>query len=107
MLARSAAGNELGYQILTPLAVQGGGTVIVDRGFVREGYYADLVAVDLKTPTPIDSAQVRYKCGWSPLEGTTLGSSVFLTVLNGSPVFRDGHPIGPRVAKALEFRART
>jgi dihydroorotase len=43
---------------------------IVDRGFVREGYFADLVAVDLNKPTRIDSAQVRYKCGWSPLEGT-------------------------------------
>lgn len=79
---------------------------IVDRGFVREGYYADLVAVDLHTPTKVDAAQVRYKCGWSPLEGTTLRSSVFLTVVNGGVVFREGRPVGPRMAKALEFRAR-
>jgi dihydroorotase len=79
---------------------------IADRGFVREGYYADLVAVDLQTPTKIDAAQVRYKCGWSPLEGTTLRSNVFLTVVNGGVVFRDGQPVGPRMAKALEFRAR-
>ncbi|HVY65752.1 MAG TPA: dihydroorotase [Gammaproteobacteria bacterium] len=80
---------------------------IVDRGYVREGYFADLVAVDLKTPTRIDSAQVLYKCGWSPLEGTTLGSSVFLTVLNGSVVYRDGRPAGgPRAARPLQFRPR-
>jgi dihydroorotase len=79
---------------------------IVDRGFVREGYYADLVVVDLDKPTRVDAAQVRYKCGWSSLEGTTLRSSVFLTMVNGAPVFRDGQPVGPRVAKALEFHPR-
>ena len=79
---------------------------IVDRGFIREGSYADLVAVDLATPTRVDAAQVRYKCGWSPFEGTTFRSSVFLTVLNGALVYRQGSPTGERAAKALEFRAR-
>jgi dihydroorotase len=79
---------------------------IVDRGFIREGSFADLVAVDLETPTHVDKNQVRYKCGWSPLEGQTLRSSVALTVLNGSVVYRDGNPMGPRVARALEFRSR-
>jgi dihydroorotase len=80
---------------------------IVDRGFVREGYFADFVAVDLAAVTHVDKAQVRYKCGWSPFEGTDFHSSVFLTVLNGVPVYRDGRPVdGPRQARALEFRAR-
>jgi dihydroorotase len=79
---------------------------IVDRGFIREGGYADLVAVDLATPTRVDRAQVRYKCGWSPFEGTTFRSSIFLTVLNGTVVYREGSPTGVRVPKALEFRAR-
>jgi dihydroorotase len=79
---------------------------IVDRGFVREGSYADLVAVDLKAPTRVDAQQVRYKCGWSPFEGTTFRSSVFLTVLNGAAVYRDGRPLGTRVSQALEFRPR-
>jgi dihydroorotase len=80
---------------------------IVERGFIREGYYADLVAVDLAAVTRVDSAQVRYKCGWSPLEGTDLRGAVVMTVLNGVPVFRDGNPVaGPRQARALEFRAR-
>jgi dihydroorotase len=79
---------------------------IVDRGFIREGSFADLVAVDLETPTHVDKNQIRYKCGWSPLEGQTLRASVALTVLNGTVVYRDGRPVGPRAARALEFRSR-
>jgi dihydroorotase len=79
---------------------------IVDRGFVREGYFADFVAVDLDSVTHVDAAQVRYKCGWSPFEGTDFHSSVYLTVLNGVPVYRGGEPVGSRVAQALQFRAR-
>ena len=77
---------------------------IVDRGFVREGYFADLVAVDLAGVTRVTPDQVRYKCGWSPLEGVQLRASVLLTVVNGAVVYRDGEPTGQRVARALEFR---
>ena len=80
---------------------------IAERGFIREGYYADLVAVDLGQVTRVDAGQVRYKCGWSPFEGTEFRGAVALTVLNGVPVFRDGHPVaGPRMAQALTFNAR-
>ena len=80
---------------------------IADRGFIREGYYADFVAVDLQGVTRVDAAQVLYKCGWSPFEGTTFRGSIALTVLNGVPVVRDGVPVaGPRAARALEFRPR-
>ena len=79
---------------------------IVDRGFVREGYFADLVAVDLAGRTRVDRGQLRYKCGWSPLEGVELRSSVTLTVLNGSVVYRDGAVDDERAARALEFRRR-
>src|SRR5512134_1191056 len=80
---------------------------IAERGFIREGYYADLVAVDLDAVTRVDAAQVRYKCGWSPFLGTEFRGSVFLTLLNGQPVYRDGRPAeGPLAARALEFRAR-
>jgi dihydroorotase len=80
---------------------------IAERGFIREGYYADLVAVDLGATTRVDAAQVRYKCGWSPLEGTDFRGAIVMTVLNGVPVYRDGQPVaGPRAARALEFRAR-
>jgi dihydroorotase len=80
---------------------------IAERGFVREGYYADLVAVDLAATTLVDKNQVLYKCGWSPFEGTEFRGRVALTVLNGAPVFRDGeHIAGPRMAQALVFKAR-
>ena len=80
---------------------------IVDRGFIREGYFADLVAVDLAATTRVDAKQVLYKCGWSPFEGTEFRGRVALTVLNGVPVFRDGqHIAGPRMAQALTFKAR-
>jgi dihydroorotase len=80
---------------------------IVDRGFIREGYFADLVAVDLAASTRVDTAQVRYKCGWSPLEGTELRGAVALTVLNGRAMVRDGLPLdGPRAAQPLAFRSR-
>ena len=79
---------------------------IEKRGFVREGYFADLVAVDLDGSTLVDAAEIRYKCGWSSLEGTRFHSRVLLTVVNGVPVYRDGQPTGARAARALEFQAR-
>lgn len=80
---------------------------IEERGFIREGYFADLVAVDLGGATRVDAAQIRYKCGWSPFLGTEFRGSVSLTLLNGVPVYRDGRPVdGPRAARALTFRAR-
>jgi dihydroorotase len=78
---------------------------IVDRGFIREGYFADLVAIDLGGATRVDATQVRYKCGWSPFEGLSFRGAVALTVLNGVPVYRAGRPLeGPRQARALAFR---
>jgi dihydroorotase len=76
------------------------------RGFVREGYFADLVAVDLDGSTLVDADEIRYKCGWSPLEGTRFHSRVLMTMVNGVPVYRAGQPTGARAARALEFRAR-
>jgi dihydroorotase len=79
---------------------------IEKRGFVREGYFADLVAVDLEQTTRVDAAEIRYKCGWSPFEGTEFHSRVLLTVVNGVPVYRAGAPTGVRAARALEFDSR-
>jgi dihydroorotase len=80
---------------------------IEQRGFVREGYYADLVAVDLNAVTRVDAGQVLYKCGWSPFEGSELRGRIFATLLNGAVVSRDGRPVaGPRAAHALVFGAR-
>ena len=62
---------------------------IKDRGFIREGYFADIACVDLdKSYTVKDN--ILYKCGWSPLENKTLRSSIFATILNGNIAFQDG-----------------
>jgi len=60
------------------------------RGFIREGYYADLVLVDMNTEWEVHKENVLYKCGWSPLEGTTFHSKVSHTFVNGQLVFEDG-----------------
>ena len=78
---------------------------IVDRGFVREGGFADLAVVDLDARTTVDRPSVRYKCGWSPLEGETFGAAVTLTVLNGRVVYRDGDICGEPAGRPLEFKA--
>ena len=60
------------------------------RGFIREGYYADLVLVDLDTSFTVDKENILYKCGWSPLEGTTFHSKVTHTFVNGNLVYNNG-----------------
>jgi dihydroorotase len=63
---------------------------IKERGFIREGYYADLVLVDLNTPYTISKENILYKCGWSPLEGFTFPASIDMTFVNGHPVYENG-----------------
>lgn len=54
-----------------------------ERGFIREGYFADLVLVDPAKPYTITSRNILYKCGWSPFEGETFGATVVKTFVNG------------------------
>ncbi len=77
---------------------------IEGRGFIREGHVADLAIVDLHATTPVDRAGIRYKCGWSPLEGRTLRGAVVMTVLAGEIVFDRGRVAGPPRGQALTFR---
>jgi len=78
---------------------------VVDRGFLREGYYADLVVVDLSRPYDVTPETLQYKCGWSPLEGVTFSSSIVVTVVNGAVVFKDGVILDEPRGRALEFLA--
>ena len=76
---------------------------IRQRGYIREGYFADLVLVDLNQPTIVSKDNIYYKCGWSPLEGTTFPSSVTHTFVNGHLVYgKEGFDESKKGAR-LEF----
>ena len=64
---------------------------VSDRGFIREGYWADLVMVDPERPSLVTRDSLLYKCGWSPFEGHTFRSSVLKTWVNGHLAYDDGH----------------
>ena len=63
---------------------------IEKRGFIREGYYADLVLVDMDDPWTVSKENILYKCGWSPLEGTLFNTQVTHTLVNGHLVYELG-----------------
>ena len=63
---------------------------VKERGFIREGYYADLVVVDLDKPWVVAKDNILYHCGWSPFEGETFKSSVVKTFINGNLVYDGG-----------------
>jgi len=60
---------------------------IKERGYIREGYYADLVLIDMKKPYTVTKENILYKCGWSPLEDFAFPSSVTNTFVNGHMVY--------------------
>ncbi len=62
---------------------------IHQRGFIREGYYADLVLVDMNSPWTVNKENILYKCGWSPMEGQTFTSEVTHTIVNGHIVYEN------------------
>lgn len=64
---------------------------IEKRGFIREGYFADLSIVDLDSSWTVNKNNIIYKCGWSPLEGTEFQTKVTHTFVNGNLVFENGH----------------
>ena len=76
---------------------------IAERGYVREGYYADLVLVDLNQQTTVKKEDLLYQCGWSPFEGTTFDATVEKTWVNGSMVYNQGKIIETNAAKRLQF----
>jgi dihydroorotase len=63
---------------------------IEKRGFIKEGYYADMVLVDLNTKQTVTKDNILYKCGWSPFEGTTFSSLVSHTFVNGNLIYNQG-----------------
>ncbi|HMY96006.1 MAG TPA: dihydroorotase [Pseudomonadales bacterium] len=77
---------------------------IRDRGYLREGYHADLVLVDPLTPTEVTRTKVLSKCGWSPFEGHRFTHSIHTTLVNGQILYRRGQPVADITALPLQFR---
>ncbi|WP_332020391.1 dihydroorotase [Kaistella sp.] len=76
---------------------------IEKRGFIREGYKADLVLVDLKENFTVSKKNILYKCGWSPLEGTEFHSKITHTFVNGHLVFENGKVSEGKFGERLLF----
>jgi dihydroorotase len=80
---------------------------VVDRGYVREGYFADLVLLDSASPYNVNSSNLLAKCHWSPFEGHTFSSSIDTTIVNGAIVYARGGLTGRIAGQKLQFsRAR-
>ncbi len=78
---------------------------IKERGYIREGYFADLTLVDLNSEWTVSKENILYKCGWSPLEGTTFHSKVLSTWVNGHLAYTDGVFHEEVKGKALEVQS--
>jgi len=74
------------------------------RGFIREGYWADLVLVDLDAPYSVERAQVLSKCGWSPFEGRRFRSRIHATIVNGDVAYEHGQVNDAVRGRRLAFR---
>ena len=73
------------------------------RGFIREGYFADLVQVNRNSKNEVKKANIFYKCGWSPFEGVTFDSEVKRTFVNGLLAYENGTFNAEKNAKRLTF----
>jgi dihydroorotase len=76
---------------------------IIDRGYIREGYWADCVLVDLEHQHTITKENTSYFCGWSPFEGDTFNSKVISTFVNGRHAYNDGRILETNLGMKLEF----
>ncbi len=76
---------------------------IKNRGFIREGYFADLVVVNPKQSIQVQKSNLLYKCGWSPFEGVTFSHSIEKTFVNGNCVYENGKIIEGNLGKRLIF----
>ena len=76
---------------------------IKKRGFIREGYWADLVLVDLNKPWNVNKTNILYKCGWSPFEGDTFQSKVLHTIVSGNLAYSNGELVEGKTGMRLAF----
>ena len=76
---------------------------IKERGYIREGYHADLVIVDLNQPATVSKQNILYKCAWSPLEGFTFPATITHTFINGNLVYGNGEWNESQKGQRLKF----
>jgi len=75
-----------------------------ERGFIREGYWADLVLVNLNDPFKVTRQNVLYKCGWSPFEGQTFRSEIVHTFISGKLAYSQGKFTTNETGVRLDFK---
>jgi dihydroorotase len=76
---------------------------IVERGYIREGYFADLVIVDPKKPQTVHPSNIAYQCGWSPFEGVEMPATITHTFVNGHLVYGNGVWDESKQGQRLQF----
>ena len=76
---------------------------IKDRGYIREGYFADLVMVDINKPYTVTPQNILYKCGWSPFDKTTFAATIEKTMVNGNFVYENGVVNASQKGKRILF----
>lgn len=79
---------------------------MIDRGFIREGYWADLVLVDMKQPIIDTPDRLAYLCGWSPFNGQEFSASIHSTFVNGELVYHKGETVHKPAGQRLAFKAQ-
>jgi dihydroorotase len=78
---------------------------VEERGFIREGYYADLVLINPNRKTLVSRDSLLYKCGWSPFEGHAFSSAIERVFVNGNSVYENGKVLEGNQGKRLSFSA--
>jgi len=76
---------------------------IKERGFIREGFWADLVLVNMKDTYQVKKEKIFYKCGWSPFESYTFKSRIVETIVNGERIYSQGKILSDTIGKKLKF----
>jgi dihydroorotase len=76
------------------------------RGYIREGYYADMVLIDPDKPSTVSKENILYKCRWSPFEGHTFRCSVWKTMVNGIEIFSDGQILDALPGMEIVYTSR-